>query len=110
VTKQPIPDGGHKGPIRRLCQLVASVSVGITLAACAAHYTTPFIPVTFSLDSSGHFSVTVGLSITTPLGTFSADTRLPPLVAGHTRVTIARTASGTVQRDVFDVGEHGPMT
>jgi hypothetical protein len=43
--------------------------------AVAIQYRLPFIPVTFSLDSNGHFSVSTGLSITTPLGTFSAKRR-----------------------------------
>jgi hypothetical protein len=76
----------------------------------AVHFRLPFIPVTFSLDSHGHFSVSVGLSITTPIGTFSASTEVgTPIPNNSTRVSIIHTVGGAPVKDVYDIAESGPM-
>jgi hypothetical protein len=78
--------------------------------AAVIQYRLPFIPITFSLDSNGHFSVSTGLSITTPLGTFSAGAQVGiPISNDSTRVSIVHTVSGMSEEDVYDIAERGPM-
>jgi hypothetical protein len=68
------------------------------------------LPVTFVLSSNGSISVTLGSSITTPIGTFSLDASVGvPLKKSSTRLSIIRTIDGNAIRTVYDIGEIGPM-
>ncbi len=105
--------------VARLIISVLLVLSPLFLAGCknapgqpteAVHFRLPFIPVTFSLDSHGHFSVSVGFSITTPIGTFSASTEVgTPIPNNSTRVSIIHTVDGTPVKDVYDIAERGSM-
>ncbi len=76
----------------------------------AINYRLPFVPVTFSLDSSGHFSVSAGYSITTPIGTFSVSAEVgTPISDNSTRVSIIHTVNGVPAKDVYDIAERGQM-
>lgn len=76
----------------------------------SAGYTTPFIPVTFSLDSAGHVSISLGSKITTPIGTFSVGATIgTPISGGSTRIVIIETVSGNAVEHVYDIGETGSM-
>jgi len=76
----------------------------------AVNYQLPFVPVTFSLDSSGHFSVSLGYDITTPIGTFSVSAEIgTPIPENSTRVSIVHTINGLPAKDVYDIAERGQM-
>lgn len=86
----------------------------LLLAACnptaEATYTPPFIPVTFSIDSSWHISVTLGFKITNFLGAFSVDSGVTAgLSPDSTRVSIISAIDRTTQ-EVYEVHERGTMT
>lgn len=64
---------------RVLATLLVATGIILSLAGCGngaqnaitVSYTTPFIPVTFSIDSSGNIGVSTGLNIVTEVGEFS---------------------------------------
>lgn len=79
-------------------------------AAANFSYRTPFIPVTFSVDTNGHISISLGGSITTPLGTFSVGAEVGvPIGKNSTRLSIVHTVGDASVKDVYDIGERGPM-
>ena len=99
---------------RALVVLLLLLSLGCTTAPGqpteAVHVRLPFIPVTFSLDSQGHFSVSTGLSITTPVGTFSVSAEVTtPIARNSTRVSIVHSVNGIPVKDVYDIAERNPM-
>jgi hypothetical protein len=73
-------------------------------------YTTPFLPISFSLGSNGHVSVSLGESITTPIGTFSVGASIgTPISSGSTRILIIQPVNGSTVEHVYDIGETGTM-
>jgi hypothetical protein len=98
-------------------RLLGALCSVLLLAGCGAqgsakvefHYTTPIIPVTFSIDSNWHVSVTLGAEITTPLGTFSieggAEVALAP---DSTQVTIVLNKTG--KEVVYELHGQGTLT
>jgi hypothetical protein len=90
--------------------LLAGCKTSLGQPTEAVHFRPPFIPVTFSLDSNGHFSVSVGFSITTPIGAFSASSEVgTPIPNNSTRVSIIHTVNGTPVKDVYDIAERGSI-
>jgi hypothetical protein len=93
------------------------VTVMLVVSGCTASgadlsvgYTTPFIPISFSLNSAGHVSVSLGGKITTPIGTFSVGASIgTPISSGSTRIVIIQTGSGNAVEHVYDIGETGSM-
>src|SRR5437588_3683617 len=63
--------------VRTIFLLIIVMGIASFTSSCGAtgsagvSYTPPFVPVTFSIDSSGNISVHVAASIVTELGTFS---------------------------------------
>lgn len=100
---------------RHLGRIVCAVCLVLLLDACwpdaSVSVRPPFIPVTFTIDSNWHISVSVGASITTFLGTFSVQTGVSAaLSSGSTRVLIVRSVNGIKQEDAFDIREHAVVT
>ena len=97
-----------------LCLLVPALggcaSFGVSNGA-EVGYSPPFIPVTFSFGTDGAISVSAGVSITTPIGTFSVGDKISvPIANGSTRLSIIHSVSGSEVKDVYDIAETGPMT
>ncbi len=63
VSCDSTPDAAQANPVPT--DTPGSVENTVTLS-----YTLPFLPIIFTLDSSGHISVGLGLKITTLIGTF----------------------------------------
>lgn len=104
-------------PARRIAWWFRVLLVMLVVSGCTAGgaglsvgYTTPFIPVTFSLNSDGQVSVSLGAEITTPIGTFSFGATIgTPISSGSTRIVIIQTVSGNAVEHVYDIGETGSM-
>jgi hypothetical protein len=93
--------------------MVPAACLALTLAACHPNtevaYQPPLIPVTFSIDSDWHVSISIGAEITTFLGRFSVQSGVSTAPqSGSTRVLIVDSGNGTEQ--AYDIGEHGMMT
>ena len=108
------------GPARKIagCALWFRILPALlVVCGCAAGggdfsvgYTAPFIPVSFSLESDGHVSISLGESITTPIGTFSVGASIgTPISSGSTRILIIQTVNGSTVEHVYDIGETGTM-
>jgi len=68
------------------------------------------LPVVFSLDSTGKFSVAASASLPTTIGTFSADIEVDKdLSEERTRVSIVHTVRGNRVQDVYDLDGRGPV-
>lgn len=104
---------GSRITLRYVLRLLCVTCSVLLAAACkpsaAAKYTPPIIPVTFSISSDWHVSVTVGAKITTFLGTFSLDGEVSaPLASDSTRVSIILQQVG--QKQVYDLQGQGTVT
>ncbi len=72
-----------------------------------ATYQAPFVPVAFSIDTSGHISVHAVASVVTELGEFSVSGGvghdLRPQEAGTVRLTIRHVVDGAVMDTLYDI-------
>jgi hypothetical protein len=104
-----------KGLAARSCRLGAVAMTTLLIGACAGgtesvSYKPPLVPIVFSLDSNGTFSVSASASVATPVGTFSAGAEVSrPLANDKTRVSIIHSVDGTRVQDVYDLGGRGPL-
>jgi len=106
VISFPTPPRG----LARIPRLAASALLALTVTSCALSYKPPAVPLVFTLDGNGTFSVNAEASVATPLGTFSASAEVSrPLSDGHTRVSITHQVQGVWVKDVFDLSGRGPL-
>jgi hypothetical protein len=103
------------GSVRDLMRVTWAICLVLVLQGCRPQASVsvqlPFIPVTFTIDSDWHVSVSAGVSIATFLGTFSVQSGVTAaLRPGFTRVLIVYPYGGTEQEQAYDIGETGLMT
>jgi len=97
-------------PWRLLCAMCVVLLLTACKSTTEATYSPPFIPVTFSIDSNWHISVTLGFKITNFLGTFSVESGITTgLSPDSIRVSIISAINRTMQ-EVYDIHESGTMT